>query len=91
MIYFYRNFERKTGGGFQIKIAVYNSDKSMAMREANLIFNYCRETFPKNRNLVEDYSNEDEMMRVIAKSSVDLYFISAVGTGKRNEGFSCSR
>jgi len=73
---------RERGG--LINILVYNQNKTMAMREANLFFTYVRREFPDSRSIVEDYSSADKLLESIQKAPADIYVLSAVGDKKKH-------
>ena len=67
-----------------MKIFIYNQNKRMAMKEANLIFTYVRRAFPGSRYIVEDFDDAEALARIIRQSSADMYVLSAVGDGEKN-------
>ena len=62
-----------------INIIVYNKIKTTAMRDANIVFNYCRKAFPKTKSIVEDYSDAKDMVKLTRISSEKLFILSTVG------------
>ena len=69
---------------FHINILVYNQNKTLAMKEANLFFTYVRREFPDSRSIVEDYCDADKLLDAINKAPADIYALSAIGDQKKN-------